>query len=267
MDDVIWGKYSPKTPQKGAWIGSFKPKRQNLYIAISPELLFRWSSDLRMEFRPRKALRGWSVITPKQIQHGWLPPSWKSIWRHISAADVPIWTKFGSRMPNDTPITAKWSRSKPEVEIQYGVRLYIETGSTYLSAANEAILTKFLSLIDFDLLKAVTSTNTKPEVVFIGRDRHLEKWIWRHISAVGAPIWTKFGSLMQNNMQITANWSRSKSEVEIQYAGRLYLETGSTYISATISYISAVIWDISTKFGLLIDVNLLKAVTSTDTKP
>jgi len=27
--------------------------------------------------------------------------------RHISAADVPNWTKFGSRMQNDTPITAK----------------------------------------------------------------------------------------------------------------------------------------------------------------
>jgi len=30
--------------------------------------------------------------------------------RHdISAADVPIWTKFGSRMQKETPITAKWS--------------------------------------------------------------------------------------------------------------------------------------------------------------
>ena len=74
MGDVIWGKYSPKTPQKGPWIGSFKPKRQNLYIAISPELLIRRSSDLRTEFRPRKALRGWSAITPKQIQHGWRRP-------------------------------------------------------------------------------------------------------------------------------------------------------------------------------------------------
>jgi len=80
----------------------------------------------------------------------------------------------------------------------------------------------------------VTSTNTKPEVVFSGRSRHLEKWIWRHITAVGAPIWTKFGSLMQNNMQFTANWSRSKSEVEFQYGRRLYLETGSSYISAAI---------------------------------
>ena len=65
MGDVIWGNYSPKTPQKGAWIGSFKPKRQNFYIAISPELLIRWTRDLRTEFRPWNALRGWSAITPK----------------------------------------------------------------------------------------------------------------------------------------------------------------------------------------------------------
>ena len=116
MGDVTGEKYSPKTPQKGAWIGRFKPKRQNLYIAISPELLIGRSSDLRTEFRPRKTLRGWSAITLKQIQHGWRPLSWKSIWRDISAAGVPIWTKFGSLMQNDTPITAKWARSKPEVE-------------------------------------------------------------------------------------------------------------------------------------------------------
>ena len=48
---------------------------------------------------------------------------------------------------------------------------------------------------------------------------------------MGAPIWTKLGSLTQNNMQITANLSRSKSVVEFQYGGRLYFETGSSYIS------------------------------------
>jgi len=71
-------------------------------------------------------------------------------------------------------ITMNWSRSKLEVEFQYGGRLYFETG---ISAANGGILTKFSLLIDFDLLKAETSTNTKPEVVFSGRGRHLEKWI------------------------------------------------------------------------------------------
>ena len=80
-------------------------------------------------------------------------------------------------MQNDTPITAKWARSKPEVEFQHGGRLYVEIGNRYISGVNGDIWTKFGLLIDFDLLKAATSTNTKPEVVFSGRGRHLEKWI------------------------------------------------------------------------------------------
>ena len=101
---------------------------------------------------------------------------------------------------------------------------FFKNGSSYISTDNWDMSTKFRLLIDFDLLKAVTSTNRKPEVVFSGPGRHLEKWIWRHISALGAPIWTKYGSLIQNNMQITANWSRSKPEVEIQYDGRLFFQ-------------------------------------------
>jgi len=116
MGDVMQGKCAPKTSQKGAWIGSYKPKCQNLYIAICQELLIRRTSDLRTEFKPRKALRVWSTITPKQIQHGWQPPSWNLLWRHISAVGGPIWTKFGSVMQNNMQITAKWSRSKVEVE-------------------------------------------------------------------------------------------------------------------------------------------------------
>ena len=65
---------------------------------------------------------------------------------------------------------------------------------------------------------------------------------------------------MQKNMQITANWSRSKLEVKFQYGERLYFDTGNSYISAA----NGGIW---TKFGLLIDFDLLKAVTSTNTKP
>ena len=64
---------------------------------------------------------------------------------------------------------------------------------------------------------------------------------------------------MQNNMQITVKWSRSKPEVEFQHGGRLYFENGNSYISAANR-------DISTKFDLLIDFDILKAVTSTNTK-
>ena len=43
-------------------------QRQEIFrepMAISPELLIRRTRDLRTEFRPRKAFRGWSAITPK----------------------------------------------------------------------------------------------------------------------------------------------------------------------------------------------------------
>ena len=60
----------------------------------------------------------------------------KWILRHISAADVPIWTNFGSLMQNDTPITAKWARLKPEVKFQHGGRFYFEIGNSYILAAN-----------------------------------------------------------------------------------------------------------------------------------
>jgi len=60
-------------------------------------------------------------------------------------------------MQINTPITAKWSRSKPEVKFQYGGRLFFQTGSCYISAANWDMSTKFGLLIDFDLLKAVTA--------------------------------------------------------------------------------------------------------------
>ena len=63
---------------------------------------------------------------------------------------------------------------------------------------------------------------------------------------------------MQNNMQIMAKWSRSKPEVKFQYGGRLYFKNGNSYISAANG-------GILTKFGLLIDFDLLKTVTSTNT--
>jgi len=84
---------------------------------------------------------------------------------------APIWTKFGSLMQNNMQITENWSRSKPEVEFQYGERLFFQTGSSYISIVNCGLWTKF------GLLKAATSTNTKPEVVLSGRGCHLEKFI------------------------------------------------------------------------------------------
>jgi len=65
---------------------------------------------------------------------------------------------------------------------------------------------------------------------------------------------------MKNNAQISGKWSKSKPKVDFQYGGRLFFKNGS-------SYISAINWDMSTKFGLLIDFDLLKAAMSTNAKP
>jgi len=173
-------------------------------------------------------INNWTNTKPEVVFSGRGRYLEKWIWRHVSVMVAPIWTKFGILMQNDMYFTAKWSKSKQEVEFQYGGRLFFN-GSSYISAVNWDISTKFGLLIEFELLKAVTSTDTKPEVVFSGRGRHLGNWIWRRISAEGAHIRTKFGILMQNNMQITAKWSRSKLEAEFQYGGRLFFKNGSSY--------------------------------------
>ena len=91
------GKICPKNSSK------CNPKHQNLFIAISRELLIQQTSNLRTEFRPWKALHGLSAINTT-----WLMAAMLKI------GGGSIWTKFGSRMQNNTPVTVKQQRSKPE---------------------------------------------------------------------------------------------------------------------------------------------------------
>ena len=83
-------------------VNSFKPKRQNLYIAISPELLILPTIDLRTEFRPRKALRGWS-------------PSWISENVNNSELDRAICAKVGGQMHHAHADMRHGHKSKPEL--------------------------------------------------------------------------------------------------------------------------------------------------------
>ena len=105
------------------------------------------------------------------------PPSWKS-WkssgRHISCTDWPIWTKFGTLMQNDTLMTIKASKSKPEIKFQYGGRLFSETGSSNILAVNWDNSLKFGARIDFNVLRWVPLPNPKPEVDLRRHSRHLE---------------------------------------------------------------------------------------------
>jgi len=104
-------------------------------------------------------------------------------------------------------------------------------------------------------LKQVPSLNLNPEVDFWLYGHYLVNSIWRHNPAMDRLIMTKFDRLKQNHMRRTKHRSRSKLEVKFQYGGSPFSETGS-------SYISAVDWDTSSKFGTQTDFHLLKRMQS-----
>ena len=74
----------PKMHQNRALIGSFKQKRRNPYIAISPEQ----QSNYRFEDQVLTTKHTLWVVCyyTEANKHGWRPPSRKSIWRHFFAA-------------------------------------------------------------------------------------------------------------------------------------------------------------------------------------
>ena len=75
---------------------------------------------------------------------------------------------------------------------------------------NWDISSKFGMPEDFHLPKRVPSPKLNPEVDFRLYGRHLEKSIWRHNFAADNPITTIFDSLMQNDLPMTINRSKSK---------------------------------------------------------
>ena len=91
--------------------------------------------------------------------------------------------KFGVPMENYMPMAVKGSKSKPEVEFQYGDHLFSETGSINISAVEWDIWSKFDGArIALDLPKCQTWLNRKPEVDLRRYGRHLVKSIRRHNS-------------------------------------------------------------------------------------
>jgi len=50
--------------------------------------------------------------------------------------DDPILMKFGTPIENQMPVTVKRSKSKPEVEFEYGGRLFSETRSSSTSGVD-----------------------------------------------------------------------------------------------------------------------------------
>ena len=64
--------------------------------AISSDLCIRLTWNLTGSCGQQQGLRGWSHIVVKQFKDGRRPPFWKSIYRHISVKNHPIfmtWSK------------------------------------------------------------------------------------------------------------------------------------------------------------------------------
>jgi len=145
-------------------------------------------------------------------------------------------------MESDMPRTVM-SKSKSEVEFQYGGRLFFfQSGNSYISAVDwydDEIwcAVRWWLSDDSDIIIHQTAGSTEPP--------RPPSWkcLWRHYCAAGGPIWTKFGSLTQNSMPITTVWSKLQLEEEFQYGGRLFFQTES-------SYILAVNWDMSIDCGV-----------------
>ena len=100
------------------------------------------------------------------------------------------------------------SKVKPEVEFQYGGRLYIETGNSYMSAADWVIITKFGLLIETDIQKRVTS----PEVKLHRSGQHLENQYNIYISFEEWG-WTDFEEIRQPNAECSLTLSQWRHSV------------------------------------------------------
>ena len=74
--------------------------------------------------------------------------------RHLENRNVFItpskMVRFGLLMQNDMPTMTKASKSKPEIEFQYGGRFFSETGSSNNSVNSDPISTKLGTLMQKD---------------------------------------------------------------------------------------------------------------------
>ena len=69
-------------------------------------------------------------------------------------------------MQNDMPMTIKASKSKPEVDFQYGGRLFSEIGSSNNSVNSGPIWAKFGTLTQKDMPLTTKTSKSKPEIEF-----------------------------------------------------------------------------------------------------
>jgi len=88
------------------------------------------------QLRPTIALRGWSNITliNSNMAVGGHFKKWLEC--HNLADDRLITTKFGRQMQYGMPMTINTSKSKRDIQFQYGGCPFSKTGSSFISAVN-----------------------------------------------------------------------------------------------------------------------------------
>jgi len=102
----------PKSPKPPFWglNGHFKPSMRKLQIGISSDLYIRLTWNLTGSCGQQQRLRGWFHMVVKQFQNGGRPPFWKSIYRHISAKNHPLFMKFCTQQQILNWVNVTWSK-------------------------------------------------------------------------------------------------------------------------------------------------------------
>ena len=193
---------------------------------------------------PSAASRCWS--------HGWISPlTTYRRQRYSSVIIITISSSSSSTVANRRFLSVRHAATWPLV-VCTGRAGPDPTGPKHLGPYGQQLVTNKLQYLKY---KSYCWTPKIPD----GGDLPSWKSTW-HFSAMGGPIWIKFRRLVQNDMPTAVIRLKPKPEVEFQYDGRLFFESGNSCNSATD-------WVVITKFGLLISTDIWKRATSPDLRP
>jgi len=119
---------------------------RKIQLAISSDLCIRLTWNLTGSCGQQQTLRGWSHMVVKQFQGGGRPPFWKSIYRHISVKNHPIFMKFCAQQQILNWMNVTWCDQKwkfPKFKTADGRHFENRYIAMLISAKNHPISMKF----------------------------------------------------------------------------------------------------------------------------
>ena len=112
MNNHIQGSKGPQNPHFWAWIGILSQICEKIQIAISLDLCITLTWNLTSSCGQQQRLHELSRKVVKLFQDGGRPPFWKSIYRHISVKNHPIFMKFCIEQQILNWVNVTWSKMK-----------------------------------------------------------------------------------------------------------------------------------------------------------